>query len=346
MKKIVLILLCCLLSMSSVGCEQNIYPLTKTEFMLDTVITITIYDGNPDALDGAMTLCKNYENLFSKTAQTSDVYKINHSNGTPVNVSPDTTELLTTALDIAETSNGAFDPTVLPLVEIWNVRNRTIPPTESEIKENLSYVNHRNVTIESTFVTAKENAKIDLGGIAKGFIADKVKQYLKSKGVTSAVINLGGNTLLIGKKQGETFSVGLQKPFGKNGELSAVLNLSDKTVVTSGIYERYFEFENKIYHHIIDPKTGYPCVNEITSVTVITDSSTVADGLSTACLNLGIDKGIKLAKQYNAELIFIDTDGNLILTDGLNKAVKDGQPQITLKYGSQPTSDKGGIKNE
>ncbi len=331
MKKIVLILLCCLLSLSSVGCEKNIYPISKTEFMLDTVITITVYDGDPDALDGAMTLCKNYENLLSKTVQTSDVYKINHSNGKPTNISTDTVQLLKTALNIAKMSNGAFDPTVLPLVEIWDVRNRTNPPKGSEIKEKLDYVNYNNIIINDNTITAKNDAQIDLGGIAKGFIADKVKQYLMSNGVTSAVINLGGNTLLIGSKQNEDFSVGLQKPFGKNGKISAVLNLSDKTIVTSGIYQRYFEFENKIYHHIIDPKTGYPADNEITSVTVITDSSTIADGLSTACLNLGIDKGTKLAKQYNAELIFIDTNGNLILTNGLNKKVIDGQPHITLK---------------
>lgn len=331
MKKILLTLLCLLSSVYTIGCKQNVYPLSKTEFMLNTVITITIYDGDPDALDGAVTLCKNYENLLSKTVQSSDVYKINHLNGTSVSVSPDTAELLKTALDIAKTSNGAFDPTILPLVEIWDVRNHTVPPEETEIKENLDYVNHNNVIIDGITVTVKENAKIDLGGIAKGFIADKVKQYLKSKGVTSAVINLGGNTLLIGSKQGQNFSVGLQKPFGKNGELSAVLSLTDKTVVTSGIYQRYFEFENKIYHHIIDPKTGYPSDNEITSVTVVTDSSTIADGLSTACLNLGIDKGIKLAKQYKAELIFIDTDGKLILTNGLTQTVIDGQPHITLK---------------
>lgn len=330
MKKSLLILLCFLLGNCFIGCKQNVYPISKTEFMLDTVITITIYDGNSDALNGAVTLCKNYENLLSKTVQSSDVYKINHSNNTPTDVSPDTAELLKTALDIAKTSNGAFDPTILPLVEIWDVRNRTTPPSETEIKDSLDYVNHNNVIIDSTAVTVKENAKIDLGGIAKGFIADKVKQYLKSKGVTSAVINLGGNTLLIGSKQGENFSVGLQKPFGKNGELSAVLNLTDKTVVTSGIYQRYFKFDNKIYHHIIDPKTGYPSDNEITSVTVITDSSTVADGLSTACLNLGVDEGTKLAKQYNAELIFIDTNGNLILTDGLTQTIIDGQPHIAL----------------
>ena len=330
MKKSLLILLCFLIGNCFIGCKQNVYPISKTEFMLDTVITITIYDGDPDALNGAITLCKNYENLLSKTVQSSDVYKINHSNDTPTDVSPDTAELLKTALDIAKTSNGAFDPTILPLVEIWDVRNRIVPPEEAEIKDSLDYVNRRNVIINGTTVTVKENAKIDLGGIAKGFIADKVKQYLKSKGVTSAVINLGGNTLLIGSKQGQNFSVGLQKPFGKNGELSAVLNLTDKTVVTSGIYQRYFKFENKIYHHIIDPKTGYPSDNEITSVTVVTDSSTVADGLSTACLNLGVDEGTKLAKQYNAELIFIDTNGNLTLTDGLTQTIIDGQPHITL----------------
>lgn len=330
MKKTFLIFLCFLLSICFIGCEENVYPISKTEFMLDTVITITIYNGDADALNGAINLCKNYENLLSKTIETSDVYKINHSNGTPTDVSPDTTELLKMAIDIAKTSNGAFDPTVLPLVEIWDVRNRTTPPKDSEIKKYLDYVNYNNVIINNTTITAKEKTQIDLGGIAKGFIADKVKQYLMSKGVTSAVINLGGNTLLIGDKQGQDFSIGLQKPFGKNGELSAVLNLSDKTVVTSGIYERYFEFDNKIYHHIIDPKTGYPCDNNITSVTVITHSSTVADGLSTACLNLGVNEGTKLAKQYNAELIFIDTDGNLTLTDGLTQTIIDGQPHITL----------------
>ena len=331
MKKVLIVLLCSLLILLSVGCGQNVYPLTKTEFMLDTVISITIYDGDPNALNGAITLCKKYENLLSKTVQLSDVYKINHSNGTPVSVSPDTAKLLKTALDIANKSNGAFDPTVLPLVEVWDVRNRTNPPKDSEIKEKLDYVNYNNIIINGNTITAKNDAQIDLGGIAKGFIADKVKQYLMSNGVTSAVINLGGNTLLIGSKQGQNFSVGLQKPFGKNGELSAVLNLSDKTIVTSGIYQRYFEFENKIYHHIIDPKTGYPADNEITSVTVITDSSTIADGLSTACLNLGINKGSELAKHYNAELIFIDTDGNLTLTDGLTQTVIDSQPHISLK---------------
>lgn len=331
MKKLSIILLCTLLILLFTGCRKNVYPLTVTDFMLDTLISITIYDGDTDALNGAVKLCKTYEELLSKTVKTSDIYKINHSNGTPLEVSPDTAELLQTALDIAERSGGAFDPTIMPLVEIWNVRNRTAPPCDTEILKLLEYVSFKSVKINGNFVTAEDNTKIDLGGIAKGFIADKVKLYLISKGVSSGIINLGGNTLLIGSKKGQDFSVGLQKPFGKSGELSATLLLTDKTAVTSGVYQRYFKYEDKIYHHIINPETGYPTDNGLYSVTVIADSSSLADGLSTACLNLGTEKGTALAKSCGAELIFITGNGELILTDGLTETVHDGKKYITLK---------------
>ncbi len=331
MRKHFIILLCCIICILTVGCKSNVYPQSATEFMMDTVITITIYDGDSSALNGALKLCRQYENILSKTVKTSDVYKINHSNGTTVAVSPDTADLLKITYDIFTKSGGAFNPAVLPLVELWNVGNRTVPPADTEITENLKYVNFNNIIIDGNLVTAQNKAGIDLGGIAKGFIADKVKEYLKAQGVTSAVINLGGNTLLIGNKGQEEFTVGLQKPFGKSNELSAILKLSDKTAVTSGIYQRYFEAGGKIFHHIIDPETGYPCDNNLASVTVITDSSCIADGLSTACLNLGIEKGTELAKLYNAELIFITKDGELILTDGLCKSVIDNETVIMLK---------------
>ena len=249
----------------------------------------------------------------------------------PTEVNPETVELLNTALNIAAKSNGAFDPTVMPLVTLWDVQNRTFPPSVADIKDKLNYVNYNNIIISQNTVTAQGGAQLDLGGIAKGFIADRIKEYLKVNGITSGVINLGGNTLLIGDKNGSDFTAGLQKPFGKNGELSATLELTDKTAVTSGIYQRYFEADGKIYHHIIDPYTGYPCDNGIASVTVITESSCIADGLSTACLNLGIEKGIELAKQYGAELIYITASGELILTDGLIKTYKDNRLFVCLK---------------
>lgn len=320
MKKYVsLILVLCVILLSFCSCSRNVYPLSSTQIMMDTVVTIRLYDGNDDVLSGAMKLCKRYENLLSRTVEDSDIYKINHSNGQPVEVSDDTAELLRTALDIAEKSNGAFDPTVLPLVELWDVTNsKTVPPI-TEIQTALQSVGYKSVVLNGNTVTLKNGARLDLGGIAKGFIADKLKIYLKESGVKSAIINLGGNTLLVGDKNGNDFSVGVQKPFGKQNELSATVYISDKTAVTSGVYQRYFEQDGKIYHHIIDPKTGHPTDNGISAVTVLTDSSTIADGLSTACLILGIEKGTELAKQYGAELIFIDESGKITLTNGLNR---------------------------
>lgn len=318
MKKLICLILSVALAVGLLcSCSRNVYPLSSTQIMMDTVVTVTIYDGNDDVLTGAMQLCKNFENLLSKTVQNSDVYKINHANGQPVTVADDTAELLSIALDISGKSGGAFDPTVLPLVELWDVNNATSAPDDADITAALTSVGYQNIQLDGNVVTAKNGATLDLGGIAKGFIADKVAAYLKEQGVKSAIINLGGNTVLVGGKNGGDFSVGVQKPFGKQNELCATVMLSDKTAVTSGTYQRYFEQNGRLYHHIIDPKTGYPTDNGLTAVTVVTDSSAVADGLSTACLILGVEKGKALAKEYGAELIFVDKDGKLTVTDSL-----------------------------
>ncbi len=328
--------LCCILCVIFIcigltSCKQNIYPLSSTQLMMDTVISIKLFDGDSDALDGAVSLCKRYDMLFSKTVATSDVYKLNHAGGQPVTVEDDTAYLLEIAVDISEKSNGAFDPTVLPLVSLWDVTNSEAPPKDSHITAALKSVDYKNIIIDGNTVTLLNGATVDLGGIAKGFIADKVKEYLKAKGVESAIINLGGNIMLIGNKDGEDFSVGIQKPFGKENELSATACLTDKTAVTSGIYQRYFEANGKIYHHIINPESGYPTDNGIAAVTVIAESSAIADGLSTACLNLGATESAALLKQYGAEAIFITTDGELILTDGLTQSIDKGDITVSLK---------------
>ena len=332
MKRLLIIFLCLIMSVLIFsGCSKNVYPITTTQLMMDTVISITIYDGDSKVIDGAVELCRKYENILSRTIEGSDIYRINHSNGEPVTVEKETADLLKYALDISRNSNGAFDPTILPLVELWDVANATSVPDKEKIATAKVNIDYHNIEVKSTTVTAKNNAQVDLGGIAKGYIADKVYEYLASNGVTSAVINLGGNTALLGNKHGEDFSVGIQKPFAKNGVLSAILMLDDKTAVTSGIYQRYFEADGKIYHHILDTKTGYPIDNKISSVTVITDSSTIADGLSTACLALGIEKGTALAKHYDAELIFITSDGEITLTEGLIAETNETSTIIKLK---------------
>lgn len=332
MKKYLCLLLSLLLTLPLFcSCEKNVYPLSATEFMMDTVITITVYDGEADALDSAMKLCKKYENLFSRTVETSDIAKINNSNGTPVTVDPETSELLKIALDIAEKSDGAFDPTVLPLVELWNVTKNTTPPLQDKITEGLKSVGYKNIHIDGNTVTANNGVKLDLGGIAKGYITDKVVEHLKQKKVTSAIINLGGNLYLLGNKKGEPFSVGIQKPFGNSDQHSAVLMMENKTAVTSGVYQRYFKHNGQLYHHIIDPKTGYPVNNGLYAVTVVSDSSSLADGLSTACLLLGTEKATALAEEYGAELIIITSDNQLITTDGINRNTKKGETVLNLK---------------
>lgn len=313
------------------GCKENVSPLSATRLMMDTVITVTLYDGDGDILNGALEICEKYEKILSRTVEGSDIYRINNALGATVEVLPETAELITLAKQMAQSSDGAFDPTVLPLVELWNVSEAVFPPSASEVEAARSTVGFQNISVDGNKVTLSNGATVDLGGIAKGYIADRVKEYLVSKGVTSAIINLGGNTLLVGNKNGEDFSVGVQKPFAKSGELCARIMLDGKTAVTSGTYQRYFEADGRIYHHIIDTSTGWPADNGITSVTVIADSSAVADGLSTACLVLGAERGAELAKAYGVELITVAEDGSLTVTDGLKKDTDGNIAVISLK---------------
>ena len=334
MKRIVALFLSVCLLVPLASCKgtskSKIKKYSTTEILMTTVVTITVYAESDDILDGAFDICKSYEKLLSRTVSGSDIDRINKSEGKAVTVDSDTAELLKTALDICNKSNGAFDITVSPLTELWNITEATAPPEDGKITEALKTVDYNNVTSDGDKVTAKQNAQIDLGGIAKGYIADKVKEYLKEQGVVRGLINLGGNVVLLGDNDGKPYNVGIQKPFADTGETELTVKLSDMTAVTSGIYERYFEFNGKIYHHIIDPKSGYPVDNDVASVTIICNNSCIADGLSTACLVLGVEEGKKLAEDYGAETVFILRDGTVIISDGL--VLSDGdEPCISLK---------------
>lgn len=330
MKKISALILCILICLFTCSCS-NATPLTSTQVMMDTVITITLYDGTNEHLKNAIKMCRDYEQLLSRTIDTSDIGRINSADGNAVAVSDDTLSVLKKALDICENSEGKFDVTVCPITDLWNVSSAVTVPDATAIEQALSLVDYSKIMLGDTTVTLPKDMKIDLGGIAKGYIADKVAEYLKSCGVKNAVINLGGNILIIGNKQQQPYSVGIQKPFSAKGDISAKLLLENKSAVTSGIYERYFESDGKIYHHITDTATGYPVDNGILSVTVIADSSALADGLSTACLALGTDKGLLLAKSYGAEAIFIDENGKFHYTDGLTPDHSSEIPTFTLK---------------
>ena len=293
--------------------------------------TVTIYaqdtDKDPyEIIDGAFHLCTEYENKLSRTIEGSEIDQINHSQGTPVTVSPDTAELISEALKYGALSEGSFDIAIAPLSSLWDFKaeNPQVPDS-SAIAEAVKHVDYRNIRLEGNTVTLTDpDCALDLGAIAKGFIADKIAAYLKEQGVTSAMINLGGNVLAVGSRpDGTDFNVGIQKPFENQNVVLGVFTLSGKSVVTSGIYERFFRKDGKLYHHILNPDTGYPIENSLLSVTIISDTSTEGDALSTTCFILGLEKGMALIESLdNVEAIFVTDDMQEHYSSGIGSKVK------------------------
>ena len=301
------------------GCSfSSKEPITKSGFYFDTVIQITIYDSDStNLIEQCFAYCEDFEQLISRTKEGSDIYRINHASGVPVEVSDTTIELLKAGIYYGELTNGAFDITIAPLSELWDFKNNTKIPDDNAIASALSHVSYKNILIEGNKVSLKDPlAAIDLGGIAKGYIADRLKSYLEKEGVTSALINLGGNILTIGAKpDGSAFQIGIQKPFDKKNTTITSASATDSSVVTSGSYERYFETNGKIYHHILDTKTGYPCENNLLSVTILSKDSISGDALSTACFVLGLEDAKKLIDSLDdVEAIFITNEFSVIST--------------------------------
>lgn len=280
---------------------------SQTRFLLDTVAEISS-DCDDETLNGAFVLCEELEKKLSRTVAGSDVYRLN-STEEFVSVSEDTLSVLESALYYGEISGGKFDITVCSVSELWDFKNQIIPD-RNEIAEALKNVDYHSIQIISGEVSLG-NRKIDLGGIAKGYIADRLRSYFKEKGTERTLINLGGNVLCMGK-----FTVGIKTPF--EDSVAATIELENKTAATSGIYERYIKDGDKLYHHVLDPKTGYGVENELASVTVIGESSLDCDALSTICLLLGTEDGKALIEgRPDTEAVFIGRDGSLTLTDGL-----------------------------
>lgn len=279
-------------------------------FACDTVVTITAY-APQETVDEALRLCSDYEAVLSKTAAGSDVDRLNRANGAPVEVHPETAALLSLAAEIGKASEGAFDVSIAPASALWDFNAGTPTlPDETALLAACERIDYRNLVIDGNTVTLKNGAEIDLGGIAKGYIADCVADFLKEKGVTSACINMGGNVVLIGAKpNGSLWTVGVRDPNGTPEQSEEVLTLSDAAVVTSGIYERGFDLDGVRYHHILDPKTGMPVQNGLASVTIIGTQSALCDALSTACFVLGEEKSRPVLERYGVRAIFLYTDG-------------------------------------
>ncbi len=315
MKRFISLFLILFLLLGS-GCTPKAQ--SATQILFDTAVTITLYGADDSLLADCFALCRKYEGLLSRTVEHSDVARLNTAGGATVD--PDTAELLTRALEFSRQTGGAFDVTVCPVRQLWDFTEQKQLPNPALLQQELQKVGFGNLTVRGTAVTLQNGAQIDLGGIAKGFIADKLAELITSRGATGAVLNLGGNVLVLGQeKQSKTFTVGIKKPYTKTGETVAAVQVPGGTsVVTSGCYERYFEQDGVVYHHILDPKTGYPVQNTLDGVTIICASSTAADALSTACYVLGEQAGMELIESIpGTEAVFVTKTGQVLTTSGL-----------------------------
>ena len=294
------------------GCSAQSVA-SAVDFACDTVVTIRAY-AEQKTVDDAMRLVRDYERVLSKTIENSDVYKLNHAEGKPVEVNPETAELLRLAVEVSKNSSGAFDVTIAPLSALWDfTAEQPSLPDAAALSVAAAHVDYRNILIEGNTVTLRNGAEIDLGGIAKGYIADRVAAFLKDQCVRHACINMGGNVVVFGgKPDGSFWSIGVRDPNGSPEQSEEVLSLSDGAIVTSGNYERFFELDGVRYHHILDPKTGMPIDNGVASVTIIGDCSALADALSTACFVLGPENSEELLSVYQVRAIFLLCDGTRI----------------------------------
>ena len=311
-------------------------PVSATAIKLNTAVTVTIYDSQDrELLTECMNLCDKYEKIFSRTASDSELYQLNHRELTPVAGTEDTfqvsdplAELIRKGLYYSELSEGAFDIAIEPLTSLWDFTAEDPQVPENRlIQEALTKCDYHNVSVSDNneVILKTEDTAIELGAIAKGYIADRLKDYLISQGVKSAIINLGGNVLCIGGKPNDSsFKIGIQKPFADRSETIAVMDIKDKSVVSSGVYERCFEQDGTLYHHLLNPRTGYPYDNGLIAVTIISDESVDGDALSTTCFALGLEDGMKLAESLdNVQAFFVTSDYEIHYT-------KDFQKKITV----------------
>lgn len=317
MKTLISLLLAGSLLITMCGCRKTEQTYTATQLLLDTAVTITLHSGgSQDILDTCFALCREYEALFSITRAESDVARINAAGGDPVVVADDTAALLRLACQYSRESGGVFDLTVYPAKQLWDFKADTPRlPDADALAAAVHKIDYRHILIDGNTVTVSGGAQIDLGGIAKGYIADRLRNYLEQQAVGCAVINLGGNVCCVGQKA-EDFRIGVKQPYTAN-DILRVVHISSGAVVTSGCYERYFTLGGKEYHHILDTRTGYPVENDLAGVTIISQNAALADYLSTALYAMGYEKGLAFLANQPAEAVFVFRDNSVRLSDGL-----------------------------
>lgn len=277
------------------GADSAAYEVQSlTLFLFDTVIQISALCA-PELMDRISERCRFFEDRFSRTKEGSDIWNINQAHGAPVEVSEETARCIEASLAYSEASGGLFDISIGAVSSLWDFVEG-IKPDDDAIKKAVKHVDYRTISVDGTTVTlADPDAMLDLGGIAKGFITDDLVSMLREAGCKSAMLSLGGNVYVLGESfRGDDWNVGVQDPNGAANDVIASIPARNKSLVTSGLYERSFTVDDVLYHHILDPRTGYPAKTDLASASIVSDSSTDGDAYSTTLFLMGHDKAMDL----------------------------------------------------
>ena len=292
------------------GCGQKAAARTEQTFALDTLVAVTYYrDADRNAVLDALALCREYELVFSRTNPESELYRLNAA-GTAA-VSPALREVLTLALSYCADSGGRYDVTMGAVSALYDFGGDAHRPDGAALAEAVSHVGWEKVRIEGDTVTLGDPAAVlDLGSVAKGWIADRMKELLAERGVEHAILSLGGNILTLGgRPDGVAYKVGIQYPERDSTALAATVRAREESVVTSGVYERFFVENGTVYSHILDPATGLPLQNGLLAVSVVGPCSARCDALSTLCFALGLDEGLAYIDALDGyEAVFVTDD--------------------------------------
>lgn len=311
------------------GCGKKTDNSTKVQrdvFAMDTYMSLTAYDDNAvNALDNATEIITELESLFAVNSEESDVWKINNSDGKPVQVSDYTAEIIASAIEYGDIT-GTLDITIYPVLREWGFTTQDYKiPDDEKLAELLRNVDYSNIQLNGNNISVPENYMIDLGAVAKGYTGDKVIAELRENGVESAIISLGGNVQSLGlKPDGSQWNVSVTNPFMHDTSM-CIISIDEKAVITSGNYERYFTGEDgRNYWHIIDKSDGCPADNGLVSVTIIGNSGIMCDALSTALFIAGTEKAQEYwRKNGGFDMILVTDDGRIICTDGIRDSLKN-----------------------
>lgn len=326
---VVAVLLCILISGCSIwvsGCKNSTEKeegkaYSQDVFAMDTYMGVTAYGSNGEqAVKAAVKEINRLDALWSVSSEQGDIYKVNQKGYGKL--SEDTYDLVCVAQEMYQMTGGAFDMTVYPLMELWGFTSGNYKvPSEKELKNILKKVDQSKVKLTNDHaISLEKGQQIDLGAIAKGYTSSRIMEIYKENGVTSGMVSLGGNVQALGTKpDGTKWKIGIQDPDSSEGDIIGVVSLENQAVITSGGYERYFEEDGKPYHHILDTTTGYPADSGLSSVSIISEDGTLADGLSTALFVMGKEKAIQFWREHQNEfdMVLVENDGSISVTDGL-----------------------------